>query len=615
VPHVDRHEFRGCWSVSPDLWPIRKANALGLPPEAGRDGFAWLGAGLAVETTPDLSIVADERIARGSLIALCGVKGAEASATVGRLLAIAWRRFGLELFSKIDGEFAIVIADRRQHRLVMARDALGQRPLFFQRSESSVAFSSRPSSLAQTDGGARPDLVALTRFLSWLPETGTASFLQGVERVEPGSFIEVGRGFCTPRRWWTPSLVPVSLTIDEGIEAVAGEIERAVDHAMGESNVPVAAQLSGGLDSSIVVAAASRQLQGGSRRLLAVTADLSDTSESVDHDSFVDEGRIAAATVASLHNVDHLVINAASQSPFTALDPWIARLDRPTRNACNLGWLDATFAAARERGAVRMLVGNAGNHGVSYPGSERMAELARSFAFGALRTEFGALRARGASVLGILAMIIGPSLPPALMHWLGSRGGEADVFANSMLRRNHPLVMATRHDREPEVAGRMGLLHSDDPGLFNASVAERFGLEIHDPLGARRVLEQVLCLPGEHFFHSGIGRQLARGVLSRWSPSPAATITGRGYQGGNWRAGFEPARAEMLHEIAKIDEDRELADLFDTPRMTRLVEQWPIDGWHRTDQVMLYRAHLMPAIGAARWARMLREQPGRRIRE
>lgn len=549
--------------------------------------------------------------------------GARALATPHSTAALflhLWERRGPSLFAELEGDFALAIDDRPNRRLILARDCLGQRPLFHRVLGRTVHYASHARSLAALHCEASADDQSLVDFLSWLPEQGPRSFLAGVERVEPGCFVEFGAsGLVRRRRWWTPSLTPVSMSFDDAAQVVGSEIERATAHALGPRNVVAAAQLSGGLDSSIVVTAASRLLRGGERRLFAVTADLSKDSEMVDHDCFADEGAIAAATVANLENIDHQIVSIASPSPFAMLDRWIGTSDRPLRNACNLGWLDATFAAARDAGATRLLIGSAGNHGVSEPGSGLIAELAGSFRWGQLAREIPYLRAGGASALGILTMIIGPYLP--LPVWNRVRPGRgamtSDVaIANSLLRDDHPLVRLarakalstgsgadTRPPRGNDPAERLAHIGAEDYGVHHAAIRARFGLTQYDPLGARRVLELILRLTPEHFFRNGKGRQLARTILDHWTTTPASSITGRGYQGGNWREGFERDRGEMRREIATIDRNPRLRLLFDTKSMTRMVDEWPTDGWHRTDQMVLYRSHLMPALSTSRWVR------------
>lgn len=568
----------------------------------------------------------DVRVDKAALVRLLGAGPYSApNASLADLLLAGWDRLGRSLFEQLEGEFAIVIEDLVDRRLVLARDALGQRPLFYRCAPASVVFGSRPIELARIDGEPRPDLIRLTRYLARLPEVGERSFIAGVNRVEPGHFVEFdAAGGQRVRRWWMPDLKAVRIGHDDALDWIGGEIKAAVGLAIAPDSVRVAAQLSGGLDSSIVVAVASPLLADSGRRLHAITADLSETAEIVDTTCFIDEGRIAAATAAEFCNVDHQIVSVGSPSPFASLERWLPWTDAPVHNACNLAWLDATYEAARAAGAERVLVGSSGNHGVSYPGRGRIAELTACLQWRQLAQEIPAIRDGGATVLGVLAMMIGPHLPPRIWHRLMGTSAEdrQDVFQASLLRAGDPRVLdARRHaidigfpiDGRPEKSAsahdRLQMLEWEDRGLGNISVEQRYGLSLEDPLGSRRVLEAILQLSSDHFFHQGVDRRLARSLLARRTTSPASSIRARGYQGGNWRPGFEGARSEMLQEVAAIEAHPDLHNLFDTRRMRTLIDQWPASGWHRIEQMVTYRSYLMPALGAARWARRLNDRP------
>jgi asparagine synthase (glutamine-hydrolysing) len=165
---------------------------------------------------------------------------------------------GEAMLNRLNGIFAFALWDARDHSLFLARDALGVKPLYTAETPAGFAFASEIKALLQMVPGERElDLVALHRYLSflWCPGEGTP--LRAVRKVLPGEALIVRDGRIS-RRWnWyaLPLFRGVSSDLDEK-RAVAGTVDhlRAAVHRQLVADVPVGAFLSGGLDSSAVVA-------------------------------------------------------------------------------------------------------------------------------------------------------------------------------------------------------------------------------------------------------------------------------------------------------------------------------------------------------------------------
>lgn len=108
---------------------------------------------------------------------------------------------GEAMLSRLNGIFAFALWDRRNRSLLLARDGLGVKPLYFAVSEQGVAFASEIKSLLPLAPGARElDVVALHRYLSflWCPGEGTP--LKAVRKLSPGEAMQVRAGRIE-RRW------------------------------------------------------------------------------------------------------------------------------------------------------------------------------------------------------------------------------------------------------------------------------------------------------------------------------------------------------------------------------------------------------------------------------
>jgi asparagine synthase (glutamine-hydrolysing) len=167
------------------------------------------------------------------------------------LIPHAYEEWGLDFVARLEGMFALALWDRDAERLVLARDRLGKKPLVYARlSDGSLAFASETKALLQLPELPRElDLSQLDAFLAlqYVPRSG----LRAVQKVPPGSFAVFEGADTRVERYWQPR--PAA---GDGawIERVHSEVTAAVRRRL-VADVPLGALLSGGLDSSIVVAA------------------------------------------------------------------------------------------------------------------------------------------------------------------------------------------------------------------------------------------------------------------------------------------------------------------------------------------------------------------------
>ncbi len=179
------------------------------------------------------------------------------------LIPHAYEEWGLEFAHRLHGMFAIALWDRRADRLVLARDALGKKPLVYARlPDGSVAFASETKALLQLPQLPRElDLEQIDAFLAlqYTPRSG----LRAVEQVPPGQLVVVDTAGIRTRCYWRPAAADVGPGADWAA-LVRTEVVEAVRRRM-IADVPLGALLSGGIDSSIVVAAMAEVSSGPAR--------------------------------------------------------------------------------------------------------------------------------------------------------------------------------------------------------------------------------------------------------------------------------------------------------------------------------------------------------------
>lgn len=199
------------------------------------------------------------------------------SDTDGEVLVHAWEEHGPDLVRRLDGMFAFAVHDLARSRLFLARDRFGIKPLYWTRVDEGLVFGSEVKALLASPR-VRPDLEldALGEFLAWEYVPAPRTLMEGVRKLRPGGRLQLdlGDSEIEEDRWY--SLPRAAGSIDAGdLPSGPGEWEEAVDARLRDavrrqmvSDVPLGAFLSGGVDSSLVVAN-----MGGDARTFSIGFD------------------------------------------------------------------------------------------------------------------------------------------------------------------------------------------------------------------------------------------------------------------------------------------------------------------------------------------------------
>jgi asparagine synthase (glutamine-hydrolysing) len=171
----------------------------------------------------------------------------------------AYEQWGDAFLDRLDGMFGLAVWDRRRRRLLVARDAIGIKPMYFRRDTRELIFASEAKAiLALPDVAPRLDAAALAQYLSVGYVCAPNCLFEGFEKLEPGTALIVEDGRVRRHRYYRlPSSVDSTRSDEDWAAAVRAELERSVRDQM-VSDVPIGAFLSGGIDSSAVVAFMSR---------------------------------------------------------------------------------------------------------------------------------------------------------------------------------------------------------------------------------------------------------------------------------------------------------------------------------------------------------------------
>lgn len=171
-----------------------------------------------------------------------------------------YEEHGERCVEHLSGMFGFALWDSRRQRLLLARDRFGQKPLYFSRIGGGVAFASEIKALLELpDIRATLDAGSLADYLSMGYAVAPRTLFGGVEKLPPATrLIWDGASIRIEKYWSLPTVVDAAPDEQQWVESIRAELRRAVGEHM-VSDVPIGAFLSGGIDSSAVVALMAEQ--------------------------------------------------------------------------------------------------------------------------------------------------------------------------------------------------------------------------------------------------------------------------------------------------------------------------------------------------------------------
>lgn len=175
--------------------------------------------------------------------------------------------YGTSYISKLRGMFAFAFVDTKMRQVIMARDRVGEKPLFWAKSESGISFASELKSiLVNPDIKRKINPRALDSYLTYGYTVGTECMLAGVSKVSPGTWlkVDVDSGNTAASSYWS---LPTAASAEHftPVPELLPELERLLRSSVSEqmvADVPVGVLLSGGIDSSLITALASETYPG-----------------------------------------------------------------------------------------------------------------------------------------------------------------------------------------------------------------------------------------------------------------------------------------------------------------------------------------------------------------
>ena len=167
-----------------------------------------------------------------------------------------YKEWGTDVFNHLNGMFGLAIWDVRKQRLVVARDAMGIKLVYYRLADGQLTFGSEIRAVLTADDTApQVDASALNLFLRFRYTPSPYTIFQGVRKLAPGTLLVVEKGKCREERWY--KFVPTPFATPKKDKEAVAELLDLYKHAVQRhllSDVPVGILLSGGVDSGLLLA-------------------------------------------------------------------------------------------------------------------------------------------------------------------------------------------------------------------------------------------------------------------------------------------------------------------------------------------------------------------------
>ncbi|MDI9320718.1 MAG: asparagine synthase (glutamine-hydrolyzing) [Phycisphaerales bacterium] len=229
-------------------------------------------------------------------------------------------RYGIDCLVWLHGFFAFSFYDTLTGQMIIARDPLGKKPLLYYHQPNSFAFSSEMKALLEWNVPRKINFSVLHQYLqlNYVPQA--QSMIEGVSKLKPGHFMILSKkGLKQYQAFYTPQCFPEQYrqyTYQEAKEKLVQKMDESVQERM-ISDVPLGAFLSGGIDSSVIVALASRH-----------TDKLNTFSVGYKDNKFFDETQYAQL-VAKKYNTNHHVFSLSNNDFLEHLFGVLDYIDEP----------------------------------------------------------------------------------------------------------------------------------------------------------------------------------------------------------------------------------------------------------------------------------------------
>jgi asparagine synthase (glutamine-hydrolysing) len=447
----------------------------------------------------------------------------------------AYAEWGVDVPSHVDGMFAFAVWDARRERLLLVRDRLGVKPLFWAAIDRGIAFGSEPKALFEFPG-LEPRVTAdgLREACSLLFTTGPTLWA-GVREVQPGGTLTLDRTGIRERLYWQLGAPAHEDDRSSTVDRIGELVDRAARSRL-EADVPVCSLLSGGIDSTVVTALAADELRrraGGNAVLRSYAVDYRDQAEQFTGDVLrTGHDTPFAAEAGRFIGTDHSTV---------VLDP--AALLDPAHRLAVVAARDSPIGVGDMDTSLYLLFGEIRQHATVALSGEAADEVFGGYPWFHDPTALAAETFPWLLVTGAEAAL---PLHPDVAATLRIAEFRADTYRDALAAVPHADGESAVEHRQRELQHLSltrwlrQLLHRKD----RLSMAQ--GLEVRVPYCDHRLVEYAFATPWAHKSFDGREKSLLRAAGRGLAPESVLMRPKNHYP-----ATHHPAYNEGLQNLAR----------------------------------------------------------------
>ena len=442
------------------------------------------------------------------------------------LMLFAYDRWGADCVEHFIGEFALAIIDERRAELFCARDALGDRSLFYAFKGTRLVLASEPWAVAGADGlDAELNESAVSHYFALKANEDGQTLFKNVYELLPAHVMTINASGVHQHRYWQPdpSLRMIGKSDQEYAEGFLSLLEESVRCRL-RSITPAAVMMSGGLDSTSVACLTSKMI---SPTILTTLSYVFDELPDCDERRYIE-------TIKTRFGIRSIQVPCDDLWPYKNLQALPRNPNQPDGNTYRMV-IERTYQSAEQAGLRVLLTGTYGDE--LYDGDEdwladlitegRLQDAAQQIKlhlrYAGLRPTWKSAFLRRTALRSLENIpggkqLLGQVLNRRRMRQKWTAPAWLTPFSASSL-----LADKSRLDPTFELRGNLlGILTAEDCVIENYYTS-RYGLELRHPYRDRRLVEYVLALPAHQLYNHGQYKHVLRTAMQGILPDAIRT--------------------------------------------------------------------------------------------
>lgn len=496
----------------------------------------------------------------------------------GQLIQMAFQEWGVECVHHFLGDWSFAAYDIQSEELILARDKMGYTSLFYTIEDEKVVFSSSQKSILNLSTFKKvwSESTFLAHLILWSKPNSDPYeyFYCGLFSIPPAHIVSIKKGGVKEvKRYWYPENTPVQF--GKSTQQYVDELSLLFDEAVRcrlRSYKPVAALLSGGLDSGSVVTVAAEQLKKVGQQITTFSHVPAFQEEMKQQQSYtrkiLDEAPFILATAQKAGNVNTVLVDSKDYGVWQGSIDWIKEMDGLLYGHSSAFWILDITKKVSENKFGTLLTGEMGNATISFSGFLYLLSIQHPVFRGKWKLKIKEKLAR-----------------PLFLKYKTSQKVRYDEFVNFVKENylNEQLVkrFAIFDDmkRKDTIMGKyystikegmldIIMLSSHNRLLTGAMIGQQYGINFRDPTGDVRVVEYCLSIPAEAWIsEDGQLKNILKKMMAKRLPDDVLYANRSGLQGADLAFRLTQESKIIDTIITSLKEDSTTKEYFDLDKL------------------------------------------------